>query len=245
MSDDGSRYVRLFNEQSPLKGQQGITFVTRKRGGKTLVISDFDGTIASNDMGHQIISRFAGEGWEEINRAYCAGELGSREAYLKAASLFRVGREELRQFILKYSVLDEYFVDFYRYCVAKEFDFKVVSDGLDFYIAVILETHGLGEIDFYANTLVFHGDRKLSIEFPHYNEECERCGNCKSSFLKTYRPLYGRIIYIGDGYSDVCPAMNADLVFAKSILYEKCVEHGKECIHYKNFNDIKDYLEKM
>ena len=229
----------------PVAREEGVSFVNRTATGKTLVISDFDGTIASNDMGHEVIRRFAGEGWEEINRAYCAGELGSRDAYRRAAALFRVDREELRRFVLKHCALDPYFREFYHYCTTRGFDLKIVSDGLDFYIGVMLEESGLGEIDFYANALVFRPDGMLTIEFPHYNEECERCGNCKSSFLKRHRPFYERIVYIGDGYSDVCPAMDADLVFAKSILYEKCVEHGKECIHYENFNDIKAYLKKM
>lgn len=45
-------------------------------------------------------------------------------------------------------------------------------------------------------------------------------------------------VYIGDGYSDVCPATKADVVFAKDTLYEICREKGIQAIAYRNFKDI-------
>ena len=51
------------------------------------VSCDFDGTICTVDMGNEILNRFTGEGWNEIDRAYCAGEIGSRDAYSRVVSL--------------------------------------------------------------------------------------------------------------------------------------------------------------
>lgn len=211
---------------------------------KTLVLCDFDGTVTTNDMGYNVIRRFARDGWEEINRAYCAGEIGSQDAYRKTASLFRVTKDEILSYIFDLDCVDPHFADFYQYCKKEGFAVKIVSDGLDFYIEAILGKYGLEEIEFYSNKVVFHDDRTLSIMFPWHNETCDRCGNCKKSILERFSDDYDRVVYVGDGYSDVCPSGYADVVFAKSILYEKCVESGMRCIHYENFGDVKNTLKK-
>ncbi|MBN2282711.1 MAG: MtnX-like HAD-IB family phosphatase [Deltaproteobacteria bacterium] len=213
-----------------------------KAWGKTLVISDFDGTIAANDMGHDVITRYAGDGWEEINRAYCAGEIGSRHAYEMIAALFSVSREEITRYVMARVQVDPYFKDFHRFCKEKGFSFIIVSDGLDFYIRAVLETIGLETIPVYSNCAVFHENGNISVRFPHFNEECRRCGNCKLSILRKYREEFDTVVYVGDGHSDVCPSREADFVFAKSILFEKCLENGKECIRYSNFGDIQNHL---
>ena len=123
-------------------------------------------------------------------------------------------------------------------------DLKIVSDGLDFYIDAILKKNNIEDIEFFSNVTVFRDDDKLSIEFPRMNDECEKCGTCKKGVLRDYRSKYDRVIYVGNGYSDVCPAKDADLVFAKEVLYEKCREDGTPCVHYENFRDILNYLDE-
>ena len=205
---------------------------------KTLIISDFDGTISTTDVGYEVLDRFTGEGWKEIDRAYCAGEIGSRDAYAKVASILEGTREEMVEYVLNHASMDPYFEKFYLFCKEKEIDLKIVSDGLDFYIDVILKKYGLDDIEFFSNVVGFKNGTAFSIDFPNYNVKCERCGTCKSTLLKQYRSIYDRIVYVGDGYSDVCPAKDADVVFAKGILYEKCLENGRSCIRYENFRDI-------
>jgi 2,3-diketo-5-methylthio-1-phosphopentane phosphatase len=119
-----------------------------------------------------------------------------------------------------------------------------VSDGLDFYIDAILKKNNLQDIEFFSNVTVFQDGNKLSIEFPRMNDLCEKCGTCKKDVLREQRSNYDRVIYVGNGYSDVCPAKDADLVFAKEVLYETCRQDGTACVHYENFQDILAYLDK-
>jgi 2-hydroxy-3-keto-5-methylthiopentenyl-1-phosphate phosphatase len=53
--------------------------------------------------------------------------------------------------------------------------------------------------------------------------------------------LYDRVIYIGDGYSDRCPAMQADIVFAKDHLADLMDEKG---VQYEPFESFADVIEK-
>ena len=211
---------------------------------RMLVLCDFDGTVSTVDMGYELLNRFTDKGWEEIDRAYCAGEIGSRVAYTQVASLFSGSKAQMLEFVISRERIDPHFLEFYRFCRSKGVDLKIVSDGLDFYIDAILKKNNLQDIEFLSNVTVFHDGNKLSIEFPRMNDKCEKCGTCKKGVLREHRLDYDRVIYVGNGYSDVCPAKDADLVFAKEVLYEKCREDGTACVHYENFQDILVYLDE-
>lgn len=215
-----------------------------KMNSRMLVLCDFDGTICTVDMGNEILNRFTDEGWEEIDRAYCAGKIGSRDAYSQVVSLFKGTKAQMLEFVSASEKLDPHFPEFYSFCREKGVDIKIVSDGLDFYIDSILRKYNLQDIEYFSNVVVFQGDGRLSIKFPRMNDHCEKCGTCKKSVLTQHRSNYDRVIYVGNGYSDVCPAKDADLVFAKEILYERCRQNGTACMHYENFNDILVSLQQ-
>ncbi|MDI6726072.1 MAG: MtnX-like HAD-IB family phosphatase [Smithellaceae bacterium] len=210
--------------------------------GKTLVISDFDGTACAIDLGNAVLSVFAEEGWQEIDRSYSANEIGSRNAYGLVAAMIRASKNRIIEHVRENGGLDPNFPAFYRFCREQGMDLKIVSDGLDFYIEEVLQMHDLAEIQYHANYAVFFAEDRMRVEFPDVNDLCWRCGTCKTSIVKSYRREYDWIIYIGDSYSDVCAAKEADLVFAKEILREKCRENGTACIPFTDFSEIERYL---
>jgi 2-hydroxy-3-keto-5-methylthiopentenyl-1-phosphate phosphatase len=211
---------------------------------RTLMLCDFDGTVSARDVGHEVIKRFMAGDWVEIDEAYAAGTIGSRAAYQRIAALLKVSREEMAEYTESISGLDPHFSEFYRFCRSRGFEVKIVSDGLDFYIDFILKRYGFEDIEFYSNTIRFHENQSVTIEFPRFNEKCARCGTCKRMLLEQYRAHFDTIIYIGDGYSDVCPSQHADLVFGKDILFEKCLQREKACIYYRDFRDVREFIEK-
>ena len=210
--------------------------------GRILVLCDFDGTICTADMGNEILKRFTTDGWKDIDGAYCRGEIGSRDAYAMISPLFRGKKEEVLEYVIARDRIDPYFVRFFAFCRDRGIDLKITSDGLDFYIETVLKRHGLSEIEFFSNAAVFQEDETLAIEFPLKERCCEKCGTCKKSIVKQHRDAFDLIIYVGDGYSDVCPAKEADLVFAKGILYEHCSTNGTPCIRYSTFADVERHL---
>jgi 2-hydroxy-3-keto-5-methylthiopentenyl-1-phosphate phosphatase len=113
---------------------------------KALVISDFDGTICTVDMGNKVLSHFTKKNWGAIDREYVKGSIGSRAAYSKIAPLMAVSPSRLHAYVLKVAKIDPFFAKFYRLAKKKGVDLKIVSDGLDFYIRAIVEKHRLGEI---------------------------------------------------------------------------------------------------
>jgi len=209
---------------------------------KLLIIADFDGTVSPMDVGYQVLQKFTGRGWEEIDQAYCSGEIGSKEAYSRIAALLHGTREDMQQYVQTRAGVDPHFVSFYAFCRKMGMDLRILSDGLDFYIDLVLKKDGLGDIPFFSNVARFRDGQGFTIEFPEWNPECDRCGTCKSLILQRLKPSFDRIIYIGDGYSDVCPAEKADVVFAKGILYKTFSKKGLPCIRYRDFEDIQRHF---
>lgn len=210
--------------------------------GRQLVICDFDGTVCRVDLCNEILDHFAGD-WEAIDRAYAAGEVGSRAAYGRIAPLIRASRPQMWDFILKHERLDPSFPEFLSFCRGRKIDLKIVSDGLDACIEATLRKHGL-DVEYFSNRLLFRPDGRIEFDFPPASPECGRCGTCKRSLIDRFRPDYDRIIYIGDGHSDICAAQTADQIFAKDILYDKCMENGTPCLFYNDFGDIRRIWEK-
>ena len=211
---------------------------------KVLILTDFDGTVSTVDLGNEVITKFTTESLSDIERDYVKGKIGSRIAYEKIAERVKGSRQCMLEHILAIERLDPFFPEFCSLGRDKGIDIKIVSDGLDFYIDAILDKHKLRGIEYYSNSAVFGKDDSFSIKFPSMNEFCARCGTCKSKILNSYRLIYDDIIYIGDGYSDFCPSRYADVVFAKTILYQRCESEGTPCMLFKDFSEINNYLIK-
>jgi len=211
---------------------------------KTLIITDFDGTICTVDLGNQIINKFSTASLKDIERDYVKGKIGSRIAYKRIAERLKGSRERMLDHIMAMERLDPYFPEFCSLIKDKGIDVKIVSDGLDFYIQAVLDKYNLTGMEYYSNLAVFGADSSLCIEFPGKNEFCGRCGTCKSRILNSHRLIYDEIIYIGDGYSDFCPSRYADMVFAKKILFQRCEQEGTPCLPFEDFREINGYLLK-
>lgn len=214
------------------------------RSPKILIITDFDGTITTVDLGSQFIFKFVTESLADIEKEFAKGKIGSRIAYKRIAERLKGSREEILKHVLAIERLDPYFLEFCSLCRNKGIDIKIVSDGFDFYIDAILTKYNLVGMEYHSNRALFGEDDSFSVEFPECNDFCGRCGTCKSRILDSYRLIYDKIIYIGDGYSDFCPSKYADLVFAKALLYQRCEKEGTPCLPFDSFREIIAYLVK-
>lgn len=209
-----------------------------------LILCDFDGTISMRDMGYELLSTFARGNWEEIDRQYREGQIGSREAYGQIAGMFEGKLEEVESFILERSLIDPFFGKFHDYCLRRGIDLKVVSDGFDIYISRLLEYHGLHHIPFFSNRISYKGEGGIHMEHPYVSADCGLCGTCKRAILLEERPSYDLITYIGNGYSDRCAAQEADGVYAKEVLFEHCIRAGIDCTYFDHLGEVVDDLSK-
>lgn len=200
---------------------------------KTFFI-DFDGTITKVDSCAAMVEAFAREGWQEINRMWEEKELSTVECANRTFELFQTSPDELKDFLTKIEI-DEYFPAFLEVCREKAYKVYILSDGYDLNLKTILEKHHL-TVPYYCNQLI-HADG-FQIKCPYINESCGSCGTCKTTLMDKLQETDSQSIYIGDGYSDICPAAKADIVFAKGTLIKLCQEKGIPAFPYQNFQDI-------
>jgi len=88
-------------------------------------------------------------------------------------------------------------------------------------------------------------EMKLVLSFPYANAECDRCACCKRNIMLTQSAENDVLVYIGEGYSDRCPAGYADVVFAKDILQTYCQAENISYHPYLSFRDIRRALEQL
>jgi HAD superfamily phosphoserine phosphatase-like hydrolase len=144
------------------------------------VFSDFDGTIALEDVGSQLFRTFAGARANEIVQHLLSGAITARECLkLECEAVESATLSELERFVSQFS-LDPAFESFVDFCRHRSIPVVVLSDGLDFYVERLLRKNGLGDLPFFSNhlELVDEGSStKLVPSFPHTDAECHICGN--------------------------------------------------------------------
>ena len=83
---------------------------------------------------------------------------------------------------------------------------------------------------------------KIIPSFPFHKHGCRKnAGLCKCEIIKRLQKER-RVLYIGDGASDICASGLADILFAKDSLAEYCDENNISHIKFETFKDICEYL---
>ena len=209
-------------------------------GSKLAVLTDFDGTITRTDVAEAILEEFAPRSWWDIEELHRARQIGTRESMARQFALLHAKQSDLLRFIDERVEMDESFRDFAGYCEARGIHLEIVSEGLDFYVRHLMRKWDL-RIPVRTNRAIFE-EGNIRIEYPWADATCTLCGTCKLLRLFELRTGGYRIAYIGDGHSDLCPAIEADLLFAKAELAHLCDEEGVGYISFDRFADVQRSL---
>ena len=205
---------------------------------------DFDNTITTFDVLDGIIKRFAKDkNWVKLEEDWRAGKIGSRQCLSGQLKSVKVAKKELLSYLDSVKI-DKSFCELLRFLKKNKAEIAILSDSFSFVINYILKKHKIGYIKTYANHLRLKSGELAAI-FPHVNETCFRCANCKKSHLGGNGFSKRFSIYIGDGLSDVCPAQHTNLTFAKATLLSHLQKKNKHCIEFKHLADVYNYLKEV
>jgi len=207
------------------------------------VFIDFDNTITCGDVLDGIIEKFAvDDRWRALEADWVAGRIGARACLQGQMGVLRASWPALVQH-LDGIRLDPGFAALRDLLRRERVELTVVSDNFDLFVGHILRQRGLGDVAYRANHLEIAADRLLP-SFPFGNPDCPDCAHCKKiHFLPPHRDAR-QVIFIGDGRSDICPARNADIVFAKTGLLSYLQHEGIPCLAYDGLTGVVDALKK-
>jgi len=204
------------------------------------VVSDFDGTVTAVDVAEILLAHFTGDRWLEVERELLGERIGVRESMRREFALVTASREEMLAVLDREARLDAEFPPFLEFARSRGLPVEILSEGLEFYIAHLLRKWGL-EVPFRTNRDIWE-DGRMRITYPYADATCTLCGTCKMGRVLQLRAAGKQVAYIGDGASDLCPALEATAVFAKGHLARLC---EREELPFHPFNDFGDVRRVM
>jgi 2-hydroxy-3-keto-5-methylthiopentenyl-1-phosphate phosphatase len=201
----------------------------------TLVQCDFDGTLTVGDISFLILDEFTGHDWRQLFQQYMRGEISVNRFNSEAFSKVKASRGTLDDFVRRKAVIRPGFSELLQACQKRGFHFVIVSNGMAFYIETILKMLGQDHIEFKAAQALFNHD---GIDAWYAGPDGKLLENgFKEAYTRYFLGQGYRVIYIGNGASDLAPARMCQHIFAIDNLLSECQAAG---IKYTPFNDLHD-----
>jgi len=135
------------------------------------------------------------------------------------------------------------FHELVSYCLEKGLRLVIVSNGLDFYIRAVLKESGLGDLEVHAAQASFD-PTGMNVRYVGPDGKTVNDG-FKDSYIESFLRLGFRVIYIGNGDSDIAPAQYAHRVFATGDLLAYSRESNLNCKPFTDFREVVEDLEQM
>jgi 2-hydroxy-3-keto-5-methylthiopentenyl-1-phosphate phosphatase len=210
---------------------------------KTLVQCDFDGTVTEEDTSFFLLDAFAQGDWRRLLREYKKHKISVGEFNTKAFAMIRVDKPTLLDALRGKVKVRAGFRELVNYCLKKGFRLVIVSNGLDFYIEAVLKDLGLENLEVHAAQASFHLE---GMEVQYVGPDGRRFEDgLKEAYIKSFLRLGYRVIYMGNGDSDVVPARYAHHVFATGELLAYCRANNLNCRAFDNFTDVVNDIDAL
>jgi 2-hydroxy-3-keto-5-methylthiopentenyl-1-phosphate phosphatase len=206
-----------------------------------LIQCDFDGTITEEDVSFMLLDAFAQGDWREWLQHYREHKISVGEFNTRAFAMVRASKAELLEVARDKVRLRAGLHELVGYCRSRGFRFVIVSNGLDFYITAILKDAGLGDIEVYAAKTRFYR-RRLKVQYIG-PDSTPLISDFKEAYTRAFLRQGYRVIYVGNGPSDISPAVHAHHIFATDGLLDCCREISLEWTPFNDLNDIVRGLE--
>lgn len=208
------------------------------------VFCDFDGTIAKVDTTDLVLTRLADPAWEDLEARWKRGDISAAECMRGQVALIG-GDDAALDAVLDSVELADGFADFVAWCQASAVPLTVVSDGVDYFIARILERHGLGYLPVVANRMVGDAVAGRRLEQPWSRAGCAAGSGvckCQATAAGEGGDAQDLMVFIGDGRSDFCVSGRADLLFARDALAAYARSRAMPHHEFSDFHTITTTL---
>lgn len=204
---------------------------------------DFDGTITEEDVSFMMLDAYANGDWRHLFREYQEGRITVGCFNTDAFAMVKADKDSLLRVFKNNIIIRPAFQELVDYCRGRHFRFVVVSNGLDFYIEEVLRDIGLADIEVYSARTRFETDSiKVQYIGPGGNHlDTDFKGAYVDSFLKDGY----RVIYIGNGTSDIAPAGKCSHIFATGALLDYYKQTDIDHTPFTDFHQVVKGLKLL
>jgi 2-hydroxy-3-keto-5-methylthiopentenyl-1-phosphate phosphatase len=217
--------------------------MSEKSKSKTLVQCDFDGTITEEDVSFLILDAFADGDWRKLLEDYKGGRISVGSFNTRAFNMVKVDKETLIEYVKAETRIRDGLPELLTLCRSKGFRFVVVSNGLEFYINTIFKTLDIDYMEVFAAKAVFSPSGIKACYIGPNGKELQN--GFKEAYIKHFLKDGYRIIYIGNGGSDISSAKLADKIFATDAMLTACRQMNMECTPFVNLIDIVEDIKRL
>jgi len=200
------------------------------------VLCDFDGTISARDTVMALYARFGNDHCRDLNRKWVLGEISSQQEMEGCLGSSTATRAEIEN-ALDTVPIDPSFPAFLCWCSAHGYPFAIVSDGIEYAIRHVLGRYGVHGLKVFANRMLFEHDG-IRFESPWFHPTVPLRGVSKLHIIRDYQAQGYRIVFIGDGLSDLEALGAADFVFAKGKLLSLARERDQQALAFDSFAHV-------
>lgn len=210
---------------------------------KYVIQCDFDGTLTTEDISFHILEKFTDSGWRKDFEDYQSGLINVGQFNKKAFARVCASESELTDFVKSISYERSGIAELLAFCKSNDIEFNIVSNGLRFYINIILQKLGIENVSVYAAETDFSSGCLKTAYYSIDNEEV--MDGYKEGYAKHFLTNGRKLIYIGNGPSDVPAASFAHKVFATGYMIDGCKEQGIDCHGFEMIDEIIAELKKL
>ena len=201
------------------------------------ILTDFDGTITNHDTLERLLDRFGTPEWIAIEKRLEQGLLTVDDAFQQQMTLLDVSLDEALETLDKTIQVDTTIGECAQEVIAAGGKFTIISAGFHEIIAHMLDGKIPEEVNIYANRIQINDNHWTVIPSPSPKLK-GLCTHCKRYWVEQAKQQGDYIIYVGDGFTDRCPAEAADRVYARKSLWEYRIQQGLPTSPFRDFRSI-------
>ena len=210
---------------------------------KTLVQCDFDNTIAEFDVSFMLLDAFVDGDWRNILQEYREHKIPVGVFSQRTFNMIKASEAEMLDYLFNGNRVKVRpgFRELLDLCTRKGFEFIIVSNRLKFYIDATLKHAGITGMEVFAAHTDFDPDGlKITYIDPSGRQVLDKF---KQLYVEHHLSHGYRVVYIGDGYSDIIPATLSHYVFARDDLLAHYQQNGLKCMPFEDLKDVAKGLE--
>ena len=203
---------------------------------KFAVVTDFDGTVTSFDIGDHVALKFRLASRAEVLASYNEGASVSKWMKNVYAREGVPGPRRIAAFVRREAAPRAGFLALASYCRRNRIPLEIASGGLDVYIKPLLSAWGLARQVKLSCGHAVYKNSVYSVRYPF--SDSHTLDKHKQSRVKRFQKMGYKVVFCGDGTSDYSAASAADFVYARYKLYGHCRQKGVPAHSLRDFNGV-------